>query len=200
MEFISLFVLIALMVFLSGCIFVEYTPTNRPDLSKAKPESTFNLEGYKMNEVEQGDKVFVHYLGALDDGTVFDGSVDENKSEKREPLSFTAGAGQMIKGFDEAVIGMKLDEEKDIHLTPDKAYGERNEALIQEAYDRTKTEVRASHILIKVDPKASPEDTLKAYNQLKALKKRIDAGEDFAVVAKGKGGSEDRRTGRGRRV
>lgn len=120
------------MVFLSGCIFVEYTPTNRPDLSKAKPESTFNLEGYKMNEVEQGDKVFVHYLGALDDGTVFDGSVDENKSEKREPLSFTAGAGQMIKGFDEAVIGMKLDEEKDIHLTPDKAYGERNEALIQE--------------------------------------------------------------------
>jgi peptidyl-prolyl cis-trans isomerase SurA len=40
----------------------------------------------------------------------------------------------------------------------------KNEALIQEAYERTKTELRASHILLRVDPKASPEDTLAAYN------------------------------------
>lgn len=67
----------------------------------------------------------------------------------------------------------------------------KNEALINEAYERTKTEIRASHILIKVDPMAAPQDTLKAYNQLMALKKRIENGEDFAAVAQGKGGSED---------
>lgn len=67
----------------------------------------------------------------------------------------------------------------------------KSESLIKEAYARTKTELRASHILIQVDPKAAPEDTLKAYNQLLALKKRIENGEDFATVAKGKGGSED---------
>lgn len=67
----------------------------------------------------------------------------------------------------------------------------KNESLIREAYDRTKTELRASHILIQIDPKASPEDTLKAYNKLLAIKKRIDNGEDFETVAKAKGGSED---------
>lgn len=67
----------------------------------------------------------------------------------------------------------------------------KNESLIKEAYDRTTTELRASHILVRVDPKASPEDTLAAYKRLLALKKRIENGEPFASVAKGKGGSED---------
>lgn len=67
----------------------------------------------------------------------------------------------------------------------------QNMALVKQAYDRMKTEVRASHILVKVDENASPADTLVAYNRIMALKKRIEAGEDFAVVAKGKGGSDD---------
>ncbi len=67
----------------------------------------------------------------------------------------------------------------------------KNVALVQEAYDRTKNEVRASHILIRVEPTASPEDTLAAYNKIMGLKKRIEKGEDFASVAKGKYGSED---------
>lgn len=66
-----------------------------------------------------------------------------------------------------------------------------NQALVREAYERMKTEVRASHILIRVDENASPADTLVAYNKIMALRKRILAGEDFATVAKGKGGSED---------
>ena len=68
--------------------------------------------------VEKGDTVSVHYTGTFDNGTVFD------SSEGREPLTFIAGAGQMIKGFDEAVIGMELDEEKEIHIEPADAYGE----------------------------------------------------------------------------
>lgn len=57
------------------------------------------------------------------------------------------------------------------------------EELIQEAYNRMKFEVKASHILIKKELDASPEDTLKAYNQLLSLKKRAENGEDFGALA-----------------
>lgn len=67
----------------------------------------------------------------------------------------------------------------------------QNMALVKQAYDRMKTEVRASHILVKVDENASPADTLAAYNRILALKKRIEAGEDFGTLAKSKGGSDD---------
>ena len=63
--------------------------------------------------------------------------------------------------------------------------------MVQEAYNRTATEVRCSHILVKLDPNASPKDTLDAYNRLLGLKARIEKGEDFASVAKSKLGSED---------
>lgn len=68
---------------------------------------------------------------------------------------------------------------------------EMNQSLVEQAYDRMKTEVRASHILIKVDPTASPEDTLKAYKRIIALRDRILKGEDFTTLAKSKSGSED---------
>lgn len=66
-----------------------------------------------------------------------------------------------------------------------------NEAMVKESYERMKTEVRASHILIRLDPNPNAQDTLKAYNKIMALKARIDKGEDFAFVAKSSGGSED---------
>src|SRR5690554_416277 len=68
---------------------------------------------------------------------------------------------------------------------------EKTSELIDEAYERMKYEVKASHILITLRADASPADTLKAYNKALALKKRIDKGEDFGAVASGKGGSED---------
>lgn len=68
---------------------------------------------------------------------------------------------------------------------------EMNQALVRQAYDRMKTEVRASHILVRIEPGASPADTLAAYNRLLALKARIEKGESFEYIAKGKGGSED---------
>jgi peptidyl-prolyl cis-trans isomerase SurA len=67
----------------------------------------------------------------------------------------------------------------------------QNKALVQEAYERTKTEIRASHILIKLDGSASPQDTLAAWNKIMSLKARIEKGEDFAAVAKDKNGSDD---------
>ena len=67
----------------------------------------------------------------------------------------------------------------------------KTKELLQEAYNRMKYEIKASHILINVKPDASPADTLKAYNKALELKKRIEKGEDFGAVASEAGGSED---------
>ena len=69
---------------------------------------------------EEGDTVYVQYKGTLNDGTVFDQSGPGN------PLVFTLGENSMIKGFEDAVYGMKTGETKSIHLTPDQAYGDYN--------------------------------------------------------------------------
>lgn len=71
--------------------------------------------------IAKGNTIKVHYEGTLDDGTVFDSSFTRG-----EPLEFTVGAGQLIAGFDEAVIGMSVNEEKTIHLEAAEAYGEWN--------------------------------------------------------------------------
>ncbi|MBL8000958.1 MAG: peptidylprolyl isomerase [Flavobacteriales bacterium] len=68
---------------------------------------------------------------------------------------------------------------------------ELNDQLMREAYERMGTEVRASHILVQVAPDASPEDTVAAFKRIAALRARVLAGEDFATVARGKGGSDD---------
>lgn len=79
-----------------------------------------------MQQVKKGDKVNVHYHGKLKDGTTFD------SSEGREPLQFTAGSGQVIKGFDDAVIDMKTGEKKTVSIPVEHAYGERNDDMIME--------------------------------------------------------------------
>ncbi len=68
-------------------------------------------------QVVDGSRVKVEYIARLADGTIVD------KSEKNEPLEFTVGSGDMIEGFDEAVRGMKLNEEKIVRVPPEKAYG-----------------------------------------------------------------------------
>ena len=65
------------------------------------------------------------------------------------------------------------------------------DALVQEAYDRTTEEVRASHLLIKLSSDASPADTAVAWGKAMALKERILSGEDFAGIARSRGGSDD---------
>jgi peptidylprolyl isomerase len=67
--------------------------------------------------VVKGSHVAVEYTGKLTDGKVFDSSVG------REPLEFDVGAGQMIKGFDDGVVGMKVGEKKTVTIPPEQAYG-----------------------------------------------------------------------------
>lgn len=81
--------------------------------------------------VQEGDTVKVHYTGKLDDGTVFDSSAG------RDPLQFMVGAGQVIPGFDEAVIGMKPGESKTVKIPADKAYGPYYKELVG-VIDRSK--------------------------------------------------------------
>lgn len=69
------------------------------------------------------------------------------------------------------------------------------DALVQEAYDRSKVELKGRHILIMVEPSALPQDTLKAWNRIQDIKKELDKGADFATVAKTK--SEDPGAGNG---
>ena len=75
----------------------------------------------------EGKKVKVHYTGTLDDGTKFDSSVDRG-----EPIEFTCAAGQMIPGFDAAVKDMEQGETKTVHIPAAEAYGERDEAMVQQ--------------------------------------------------------------------
>ena len=79
-----------------------------------------------MTQAMRGYNVKVHYTGKLNDGTVFDSSVGS------EPLGFAVGAGQVIAGFEEAVMGMEVGESKVVHIPVEKAYGVRNEELVME--------------------------------------------------------------------
>lgn len=76
--------------------------------------------------IQAGDTISVHYTGRLDTGKIFD------SSEGRAPLKFTVGAGMLIKGFDQAVIGMKTGESKTFTIEPEQGYGPRNEEMFVE--------------------------------------------------------------------
>lgn len=74
-----------------------------------------------MQLVKTGDLVRVHYTGKLTSGEQFD------SSQGRDPLEFTVGAGQMIKGFDAALPGMSVGQKKTIEISFEDAYGPRSE-------------------------------------------------------------------------
>ncbi len=79
-----------------------------------------------MRTAQQGDKVRVHYKGTLNDGTVFD------DSSERDPLEFTLGENQIIPGFESAVTGMEIGENKAVAVDPDEAYGQTRDELFIE--------------------------------------------------------------------
>lgn len=107
-----IFLLLVLMILTNGC-----------DTMKAKT----------------GNVVKVDYLGTTE-GQVFDTSMKAeaqkagiyNEQRDYAPLQFKVGAGQMIKGFDKAVIGMKIGEEKTVTIPPEEAYGSYNNQLVKE--------------------------------------------------------------------
>ena len=80
-----------------------------------------------MAPAANGDTVKIHYTGTLDDGYKFDSSYDH-----LEPLEFTIGRGEMIRGFEQAVVGMEPGETKIVRIASNQAYGRHNpEKVIQ---------------------------------------------------------------------
>jgi len=70
-----------------------------------------------MEQAKRGDTVQVHYTGRLEDGTVFD------SSDGGDALQFTIGAGEVIPGFEDAIVGMNQGDEKTETIAPERAYG-----------------------------------------------------------------------------
>lgn len=77
-------------------------------------------EGQEEREVKDGDVISVHYVGTLADGTKFDSSLDRG-----ETFVFTVGAGQVIPGWEQGVLGMKLGEKRKLTIPAHLAYGEQ---------------------------------------------------------------------------
>jgi peptidylprolyl isomerase len=79
-----------------------------------------------MYQIENGDIVTVHYTGTLNNGDVFDNSLEDG----REPMTITIGEGMLIPGFESALIGMVESETKTISISSDEAYGDRDETFV----------------------------------------------------------------------
>lgn len=79
-----------------------------------------------MSQAKSGDTVKIHYTGTLEDGSQFD------SSQGRDPLEFQVGSGQVIPGFDKAVEGMAVGENKQVTIPPEEAYGDHNAQMVQD--------------------------------------------------------------------
>jgi len=99
-----------------------------------------------MDKVENGSFVSVEYKGTFGDGQVFD------TSQETRPLEVEIGAGRLIKGFEEALVGMSLNEKKTFTLKPSEAYGDRDEEL--------KTSIPRNQVPPSADPQVGQTVTL----------------------------------------
>ncbi|KAK0652021.1 hypothetical protein B0T16DRAFT_387356 [Cercophora newfieldiana] len=77
-------------------------------------------EGSGTQATKRGDTIKVHYTGTLTNGNKFDSSLDRG-----DPLEFTVGQGQVIKGWDEGLLNMKVGEKRKLTIAPHLAYGNR---------------------------------------------------------------------------
>lgn len=81
-----------------------------------------------MGKIQNGDVVTVHYTGRLEDGSIFDSSLNEG----REPITVKLGEGTLIKGFEDGLIGMEIGDKKTVTIPSEQAYGSRNEEMVNE--------------------------------------------------------------------
>jgi len=106
------------MVFQNGSSSSSTTPSpSAQSAASGKLQSTDEVVG-TGDEAVAGKTVSVNYVGTLADGTKFDSSYDRN-----QPFEFTLGAGQVIKGWDEGVVGMKVGGKRKLVIPPSLGYG-----------------------------------------------------------------------------
>lgn len=139
-SFLFVIIVIALVFYLlvsrSGGIKINPEKTTTSN----KNEVTVNIETKKeagsitKNNMEEkisknGDVLVMNYTGRLENGTVFDSNVDP-KFNHVTPFEFTLGAGQVITGWDEGLLGMKVGEKKTLTIPPEKGYGSQAVSII----------------------------------------------------------------------
>ena len=104
---------ILLSLSLAGCFSISVAETSS--------QMTFEITEVGSGEVaKSGQRATLHYIGKLEDGSVFDSSRDRG-----EPFSFTLGAGQVIQGWEQGVLGMQIGEVRILKIPPELGYGER---------------------------------------------------------------------------
>lgn len=133
MKKIILTVIISIILVFGFYFLLESQKENKTQESKQAqemiPESNKNqdlspdlqievVEQGEGEEVKGGENIAVHYTGTLEDGTKFDSSLDRGK-----PFVFTLGIGQVIKGWDMGILGMKVGEKRKLVIPPELGYG-----------------------------------------------------------------------------
>ncbi|MDQ5971167.1 MAG: FKBP-type peptidyl-prolyl cis-trans isomerase FkpA [Patescibacteria group bacterium] len=99
--------------------------SNSEKIIEENPENVLSPTKKSMEEISKnGDVLSMNYTGRLTNGTVFDSNVDP-KFGHVQPFEFILGAGQVIKGWDEGLVGMKVGEKKTLNIPAEKAYGAR---------------------------------------------------------------------------
>lgn len=96
-------------------------PNNQPASSSAQTQTDLKIEDLKVGqgqEVKKGDTVQVNYLGTLTNNQKFDSSYDRN-----QPFEFQVGAGQVIEGWDQGLLGMKIGGKRKLTIPPALGYG-----------------------------------------------------------------------------
>lgn len=126
-------------------------------------------------KAKQGDSVKVHYTGKLEDGTVFDSSVN------REPLQFTIGKGQVITGFEQAVVGMNPGESKTTKVLSNQAYGPYRKEMVlevdrKEFPEHLKPEIGQEYQI----PREGARPTLVTVTEVSESKVVLDANHPLA--------------------
>ncbi len=164
MEKVVFVFAVCTLLLLAGCAGQQSPPVNGTNGTNVTPANqTPVVPAGPALVAEKGDTVAVDYVGYLDTGEVFDTSI-KAEAEKAglglrssyAPLTFKVGAGEMIAGFDAGVVGMKVGEEKTIHVLPADAYGERiKEFVISVPRAHVQGDVQVGSQLIDDEGKAS---------------------------------------------
>ena len=130
--FLIVIVVVGILVFMTmnGKV-VNYSDSNIVNEEQNNMQNVQQIEGVKIIILEEGNgdiaksggTVVMNYTGKLADGTVFDSNVDP-KFNHVQPFVFTIGVGQVIRGWDVGIAGMKVGEKRILEINPDYAYGE----------------------------------------------------------------------------
>ncbi|MDZ7699272.1 MAG: peptidylprolyl isomerase [Deltaproteobacteria bacterium] len=121
-----------------------------------------------MTAAKNGDTVKIHYTGKLNDGNVFDSSLE------KDPLEFKVGDNQVIEGFEEAVIGMSPMENKTTTIPSDKAYGEYRDDMV--------IEVDKAQFPDNIDPEVGQQLELRQENGQKVVVSVADVNDSAVTL------------------